>query len=126
MAATHLSALPPCPAPGRSKHLLRGLSSRKVQWGTYGTRGYATIHRCEWIRACISMGLARPQRGNNGKEPRISLIAGQKRGCINAMDHIKPLNQRARALNRNTRSSSILGSEEKSGDVRAMEQMPLG
>ena len=55
MAATHLSAKPPCQI-----CWVRNICSGGCHhegYKRYGTLGHATIHRCEWIRAWINMGL---------------------------------------------------------------------
>jgi uncharacterized protein len=55
MAATHLSAKPPCQV-----CWVRNICSGGCHhegYKRYGTLGHATIHRCEWIRAWINMGL---------------------------------------------------------------------
>ena len=41
------------------------------------------------------------------------------------MDHIKPLNKRAKAIERQSLKQQA-GSDEPSADVRAMQQLPLG
>ena len=101
MAATHLSAKPPCQI-----CWVRNICSGGCHhegYKRYGTLGHATTHRCEWIRAWINMGL-HAYVEIMGKEPSVSRSA-RERGCINAMDHIKPLNQRAGPWRR-MRSSS--------------------
>jgi len=55
MALTHLSAKPPCQI-----CWVRNICSGGCHhegYKRYGTLGHATIHRCEWIRSWINMGL---------------------------------------------------------------------
>jgi uncharacterized protein len=55
MATTHLSAKEPCQV-----CWVRNICSGGCHhegYKRYGTLGHATIHRCEWIRAWINMGL---------------------------------------------------------------------